>query len=339
MKKFHIAGLVALSFLGAQISSHAQQPTSYSSVPVGYVSHTLPPSTFNIIGITLHEAPNASGVFEVVTTHSVTDNDRDFTATLAPNTDYILEVTSGAANGELQFFTTTDVAGFTITTSDDLVALGLVSGDSYKIRKASTLASIFGKDNTAGLVGNGSSSAADQVWVLGDSGFTKYYYSVNPFSPSASSWKEVDSSNSVDASNIPIFYTDAIYISTASGGSDRNLIVTGSVKTTPTTYALDSGFNYMGASFPTGTTLESSGLQSQIAGNGSAALADVILIPNGTGDFKRYYYSVNPFNPSASSWKDLDTTLDVDATSILIPSAILIQRKNGAVNVDITPSY
>ena len=169
-KKFQLGGIAALTLIGSLTSTQAQ---TASTDPVGYTTETLEQG-FNLIGITLHQPVIAAGVIDDVAASSVTENDVTFTDAgllgTSGSATYILEITSGTLAGSIQ-----DITAWTanvLTTPDDLLAAGLQVGDTYQIRKASTLADVFGADNSAGLQGvaDFNSTNADIVYLTNNSG-------------------------------------------------------------------------------------------------------------------------------------------------------------------------
>ncbi len=337
MKKIQIAGLTALTLLG---SLTAVQAASATTDPVGYVTTTLKADSFTLVGITLHEATEATGAFETVSGTSLTDTDIDFSALLEADTTYILEITSGDAAGVIQEITSTDASTNVLSTPDDLTALGagnsIANGDSYKIRKAATISSIFGASNSAGLNEGTSLSLADVIWVQNGSGaFDKYFYHSGqtiPF-PITEGWKN---SSLTDVSNTPLIYTDGLMIQN-SDITDNTLTITGTVVNTSKKIEVTTGFNLLGTVYPVGTTLASSDLNSQIQQGSSLSTADVIWMSDGAGDFNKYFYHVGqtiPF-PIAAGWKNVSLA---DSSTQQISGAIFIERHTGDITIT-TPSY
>jgi hypothetical protein len=217
---------------------------------------------------------------------------------------------------------------------------GVVVGDSYELRPAATLSTVFGATNQAGLK-TGSILSADIIWLPdGFGGFAKFYYSPGttvPFVTSAG-WKN---SAGAPAASQPIVYTDALFIQRR-GVGDLNLVLTGQVKTTKTqVIAVGSQFNYVSSVFPVGTTLGTSGLVQGLK-IGSLLSGDIIWMQNAarTG-YDKFYYSPGTTVPfvTAAGWK---TSAGGDATSQPITSGIIIQRRgltNSALPINPPSSY
>ena len=301
--------------------------------PVGYETLTVA-NGFNYLGLRLHEAPVASGVAGDVEAGGVIQVGVDVAASLQTSSVYLFEVTSGDAAGAVVTIELVDVEAGTVIVSDP-IGDDFFPGDTFTIRPTSTLASIFGPQNAAGLdAGNGGPVGADQVWISnGEGGFNKYYFDNFNIRLGSAAWTEVDTGQYVEASFTNIVYTDGIII-LGSGTDGNTLTVVGEVKLGNTSYAFGEGFNYISSVTPVGATLATmfgelneAGLA---AGNGGPVGADQVLIPNGSG-FDKFYYDAFNFQSFAPTWSNIDTGLPVDATSISLDNASgLVVLNSGA---------
>lgn len=336
MKK--ITTLAVASMLAGAASLHAQAFTT----PSGYVTHTLRAGQFNLIGLTVHEPISVSGAFEAVSGETLTDNDVDFNSVLTNGTTYILEITSGALSGTIQEIVW-DAASATsdIVTNDDLGSDGLASADTYQIRAAATLASLFGADNSANLPSSASAASSAVVWVQdvnADNGFSRYYYNSGGFGVAAE-WKLLDSvETSVIAEDVAIAYSDAIFVQ-APPGNDQDVVFVGAVKTVPTTYALTNTFNYLSTSYPLGSTVRNSGLLDTLQSGASIVAADIIWIPQDDGSYNRYYFNSGGFGAAAELRQIIGSTEVSAPDNIELTSGIIIQKNGDDLNTTITPSY
>ena len=320
----------AFAAIAAAGSVSAQTP-AYSK-PSGYVTEVLKgDGAFNLIGLTLHQSPVATGVLTGVSSSKVSDSASNFTTLLTPGLTYVLQFKSGAQNGGVQVVTAWGTASGGGNTVNDLVMsqnmqqAGVLVGDSYELRPAATLSTVFGATNQAGLK-SGSLLSADIIWLPDDfGGFAKFYYSPGTTVPfvTPAGWKD---SGGANAANQPIVYTDAMFIQRR-GVGDLNLVLTGQVKTTSTqVIAVGSQFNYVSSVFPVGTTLGTSGLEQGLKA-GSLISGDVLWMQNAarTG-YDKFYYSPGTTVPfvTPAGWK---TSAGGDATSQPLTSGIIIQRR------------
>ena len=336
MKK--ITTLTIASMLAGVAGLHAQAFTN----PSGYVTHTLKAGQFNLIGLTLHEPIAVSGAFETVSGTTLTDDDVDFDSVLTDGTTYILEITSGALSGTIQEVVwNSPSATNNIVTSDNLGSDGLVAADTYQIRAAATLASIFGVDNSLDLPSAAAPASSAIVWVQdvnANNGFSRYYYNSGGFGVSAE-WRLLgESETSANSESVVISYSDAIFVQMPSG-SDQDVVFTGAVKTVATTYALTDTFNYISASFPVGSTIQNSGILDTIQVGASVAAADIIWIPQDDGSYNRYYFNTGGFGIAAGLKQILESSEVSAPDNIELTSGIIIQKNGDSVNTTITPGF
>jgi hypothetical protein len=295
--------------------------TAYTT-PVGY--ETIPVvAGFNYLGVRLHNPVIAAGTFETVTATSVTDTGAVFS--LNAGQIYLIEIDNGS--GVLTEIMSSSVSGSTISTTDNLVSSGVTNGVSYKIRSASSLTTIFGATNSAGLTGGfGGIAGADVVFIPnGSGGFSQFYYDTL-----ANSWADVNG-NAVNGSQISIVYTDGLIVSS---GSAQSVVVSGEVKKTPTNVAAAVGFNYLGSAYPTGATLSSiftQALPNITQGFGGIAGADVFFVSNGAGGFNQYYY-----DSLISSWADVNGN-SVNGATINVQSGIIFSNEGTTSNIKLSP--
>jgi hypothetical protein len=312
----HLIPLTTLAALSVASPLHAQTPAF--SKPSGYVTQTIVQG-FNPVGFTLQLPPTASGSFTDVSATTVSDSTKDFSTLLSPGALYILEIGSGTASN--QIIEVGSGAGSNLNTTGDLQTAGATIGDSYVLRKAATLEEIFGTTNSV-LTKNNSVNNADVVWVPDGLGaYTRY------FQNAAGAWR--NATTPALAPNTPIVYVDAVFIQRKSSTS-VDLTLTGQVKTTASKTAIVQGFNFVSTIYPSGATLQNSGLSDTLARNNSVNSADVVWVPNGSGGYTRYFVN------AAGAWRNA-TTPGLAADPTPITSAIFIQRKVGSSSINLTP--
>ncbi|MCP5538108.1 MAG: hypothetical protein H7A51_17990 [Akkermansiaceae bacterium] len=325
MKYTTITTLAAL-LLGS--AGAIAQTTAYTK-PSGFVTHTLKAGKFNLIGLTLHSPIAISGAFETVSGTTLTDTNVDFTSVLTTGNTYILEITENTADpslvGTIQEITSWTAT--TLTTPDDLGSDGLAgettsganNGAKYQLRKAPTLEEVFGTTNSVlqkGVI----STLADILWIPNLSGGYDRYFLSN-----TNQWKNA-ATNAV-APNVPLVYTDALFIQRK--GAEVNLVLTGSVKANNTVVALSTGFNPVSIVAPVGATLQNSGLNASLQAGVISTLADIVWVPNGSGEYDRYFYH------TSNVWRNATTNADV-VGDVVLPHGIFIQRKGASKNATLT---
>lgn len=336
MKSFHST---ILALLAAVAGASAQ--TTATTTPVGYETLTLP-AGLNYVGIRLHNPVLVAGVLSGVTSSTVSDSANTFS--LTSGTKYILEINN---SGYIQIIDGSAASGSTITTPDNLLSVGVAVGNSYSIRAASTVSSIFGASAPNLVHGFGGSSGADQVWLLDpvSGNFDVYYYDDAGNAADASptpGWLQDNGDGTFtdeNPSNITLAYDDGFIFNSASGSS---LVVSGSVKTKPTVLALTGGLNYVGGIYPVGSTIATSfgaAAPNLVHGFGGSSGADQVWVLNAiSGNFNVYYYddagNAADASPTPGWLQDNGdgTFTDIDSTTISIPSGYIFNA-SAAENV------
>lgn len=318
MKPYTYAFLAAAAACGLAYSAE----TAYTT-PVGYETLSAA-SGFNYLGLRLHEAAVAAGTVDTISASSMSDAAVNFGTVLTGGaaTTYVVEFENGS--GVIQEITGASASGSTITLSEDVTAL-VSTGAQYRIRKASTIASVFGLNNSVGLTpGFSGSSGADVVYIPdGVGGFGQYYYDEDN-----ASWSDATTGLPVTATSVPIIYPDGIVLF---ANNSETITVSGEVKAVETLHATQSNFNYLSSVYPAGATLASAfdgAIGSLNQGFSGASGADVIYVPDGLGNFGQYYYDGDNV-----SWSDATSGLPVTASSINLPSGIIFYNAGGAKNI------
>ena len=315
--------IFALACLTAPQALLAQ--TAYTT-PVGYTSQTLAANQFNLVGLTLHGAPLASGAFTTVSGTTLTDTNLAITPTAGRH--YVLEILNGTFAGTIQELASTAISGTTITTPDNLGSLGLLVGDKYSIRLAPTLEEIFGVDVNSVLARSLNSSAADIVWIPNGAGSYNQYF----VHSSTSAFRIAGTIT--PAPNVPIIYTDGLLVQKRSTAS--TLTVSGNIKTIGSNSVAIQGFNLISTGAPTGLTLFTSGLANDLAGSLNPISADLVWVPTGTGTYTQY------FRHTSGNWRDVAASTVNLAADVALPSAVLIQRRSATpanISLDVPTAY
>ena len=291
--------------------------TAYTT-PVGYTTASLPANQATLVGLTVHSPTKVAGVLDAVTATDVTDDDVDFVALLgasgASSPTYILELPDGTIQ-EITSWTTN-----VLTTQQSLVPFVTPETTTYKLRKAATIADVFGANNSAGLKSSptGNVGTYDEVLVLNAAGtafISCFYYDDGSFT----SWYDTSFN---DVTNLPLIYADAIYVRRLAG-DPVSLVVSGEVKTTPTNLTVLPGNTFASAINPAGTTLGNSGLKDFLVPDDGTVPADFdkVLVQQPNGAYITYnYYNDGSFE----SWYDASFN---DATNVPITSGIVIQSQ------------
>ena len=295
---------------------------------VGYETLAVEPG-FNFLGLRLHEKLEFSGSIVSVSGTTVTLG----SAPAVSDGLTLFEVTTGAAAGSV--IEIVSVAGSDVTLSEDLSA-ELVAGDGVDIRASATLETVFGANNEINLTSSSSFGTSDQVLVPdGSGGFDTFaFVEGNAFLGTADGWQDADG-NSVDPADINLVYTDSVLVNSVEG---NDLVISGALKTTPTTVALTLPFNFIGTAYPVGVTLATAfgaNNESDLESSSSFGTSDQVLVPDGSGGFNTFaFVEGNAFLGTPAGWQDSDGN-SVDATTVSLGSnsGIIVNLNGEPLNV------
>ena len=316
--------LLALACLAAPQALFAQVYTT----PAGYVTKDLAQG-FNALGLTLQTPVLVSGDFESVSGDTLTDNQLSFTP-IAGRT-YILEITTASVSslvGTIQEVSAASISGTTITTPDDLGALLLAAGDTYKLRLAPTLEEIFTTTSlsSGGVLQAGiSSTGADIVWLPTGAGTYNQYFL-------HTSGQFRIAGTTTPAPNVSVIYADGFYVQ-KKASTAASLTTTGEIKKVGTNSVISQGYNLVTVVAPVGANLYNAGIEDDIQAGISATGADIVWVQQSNLSYKKY------FRHTTNNWRDVDApTVNMtilEAQAVQLSAAILIQRKSaGSTTLD-----
>lgn len=212
----------------------------------------------------------------------------------------------------------------TITLEGDLPP-SLTTNVEFKIISHWTLASIFGLENTAGLLG-GSVLTADQVQFWNGEGYNSYYYQTAGIG--GTGWRKIGD-QSTDASQT-IIRPDQNVVIKRVGGAGVSLVVSGWVKTGQASFDIVSGFNFLPNPYSTPMSLASSGLYKGDAATGvsggNVTTADQVMLWNGS-NYETFFYQTTGLG--GTGWRKVGAqSTDASETVIRPGNAIILRRKS-----------
>jgi hypothetical protein len=223
----------------------------------------------------------------------------------------------------------------TLNTPEDISAQIVGGTTTYGLRKAATVADVFGATNSAGLTPSpdGDLTNADKVLILNAGGsFDTVFY----FNDGAGTEGWFDDAFG-PAANAVIAYPDAFFVQRAAG-SPIDVVISGEVKLVDTSSMLVSGYNYVGVVAPAGLTLGAAGIEAFItpSADGDLTNADTVLLPLPDGSYKTTFY----FNDGAGTTGWYDDAFGPAGADVM-PSAVLIQNKGAAkpLTVSVPAAY
>jgi hypothetical protein len=343
MNLLRISLIASLASVVAVPASMAQ--ATATTDPVGFVTVGIAAGTGTAKKNTLFSVPlleaesitgQVSGVITGVSSNTITNTDAGWGAGAlsTPATPYLIQITSGAAEGRLFLISSSANTGgavvgtantsTTVTVSSidstqvDLTTLGIVAGtDTYKIFACDTLSSFFGTPATTGVQGSTAAASADTIVSVVNGSSSTYFYNTT-----SSKWVRAVLGNP-DSSNVPLLPYYGIQYSRIAN-APLSFVVTGGVPTAPRKVAVkNSGTTIISQFWPVDTTLGTSGLSSVVTAGASASAADTVVLTSG-GSASTFFFN-------GTDWKRVVLgTPTANTTPITIGSSVQIIRKGTA---------
>jgi len=328
MTRYPLLATAALAIVATTASGQA--PADTASKLAGFHTVTARASSTTLVGVNYVRPALATGIIDAKAANSLTDNDVNLATVLVGQSNLWIEVTSGANKGIATSLSA--VGQNALTTEDDLSSLVDV-GDTYVVRTAQTVATLFGATNQAGLRTSNSPNSeggADLVHIPdGNGGFRVVYYSAKK-----NGWREVGNSTA-DASGIPVYHVDAIKVQ-RNQGSNLALRFAGLLRTSPTYFFAATGIKTdVNTNYPSGSTLSNSGLKDYVQ-HGSETTGDLLWFQDSNGVWNQYYYA-DAAAPLTEGWKQVGQG-DADKGSTTFPSAFSIERRGASGLLKMVPS-
>lgn len=321
-------------FLGLVVGLLGQ---TVSTVPVGYITLNvkgtggLGTEAFSYLGLPMHHAANFRGAITAKADNSITCANAAWAANAFANTHYVM-IMSGDNTG--MSATITANTADTLTTADNLSSI-LTGSENFAIHKYTTLADVFGADNSAGLKGGAFDGDADNILVqTGSNSFSTFYYKDSGLG--GTGWRGAGSI-SVDASGTVIPYGTGI-IAVRRESADLKVTLPGSVFPDDAVTPVEVGFNWKSNSYPTNVTL--AGLfgannEAGLKGGAFDGDADNILVFDANGNISTYYYKDSGIG--GMGWRSAASiSTDQANTVIAEPGEMFFINRSGGAAFNLT---
>jgi hypothetical protein len=250
-----------------------------------------------------------------------------------PSAPYLLEITSGMAQGSIFLISsatanTTDtvtIDASEVTRVGNLGNLGIVAdaanGDTYRIWPADTLGSFFGTPDTTGILGGTTPATADTVTLVVNGSATTYFYHTGTNPPR---WSRVGL-GSADSSNVPIPpYAGVQYARLADTGLEFRVL--GRMPAGLRQVAVkNSGTTLLSGYWPVNQTLSALKLENlpNWQSGASPAEADTVVLTAG-GSVTTYFHD-------GANWRRVGLGgANSNETPIPVGASVLINKKGNA---------
>jgi hypothetical protein len=336
---------LAAVFASSVLLTGANGQTTATTDPVGFVTVGITAGTGSAKKNTLFSVPlmeteeitgQVAGIITGVTANTISNSNAGWTAGALsqPATPFLIQITSGAAEGRLFLISSsantggaiagTANTGTTVTVSStdaaqvNLTTLGIVAGtDTYKIFACDTLSSFFGTPASSGVQGGTSATTADTIVAVSNGVPSTYFYSTT-----STKWVRT-ALGSPDSSNVALLPYFGIQYSRLANTA-LSFVVTGQVPTQQREVAVkNSGTTIVSQFWPSDTTLGTSGLSSVVTSGASTTLADTVIL-TANGVVSTYFYN-------GTNWKKVAFgTPNADTTVLAIGTSMQIVRKGSA---------
>ena len=333
-----LASLATTFILSLTPLAHSQQTVITN--PLGFVmvniaAGTGSAKTGSLVSMPLQDVAvitgQSTGRITGVTANTITSSDAGWTPgqLSTPASPYLIQITSGSANGRMFLISPAQAnTATTVTISPEdaetasLTSLGIVTGnttgDTYKIIPCDTLGTLFGTPAVSGVQGGTAPNSADTV-VITINGASRTYY----FNTTLTRWTQVALGNP-DATNVPLRpYFGFRYERLAN--TALSFLASGSVPIVARALPVrNAGSTVLSQYWPADSTLVTLGLHSlsNWTSNATAQSADHVLITS-TGTTQRFYHT-------GTEWRNAGTDAASDATPIPTGASVHILQKGSA---------
>ena len=274
-------------------SDSGSSTTQTLSIPIAAGTGTV--CTNTVLSVPLLPAATAAGqmlgLVTAVTDTTVTNTNAGWTAGQLSNvaTPYLIRFTSGAALGRSFLLSTATANTATTVTLDSselttLTSVGVSVGDSYQLVPCPTLLSRLGTPGTTGVLGGTSYNTADQVQVLSNGAWKKYYYSTTQ-----NSWRMAGFESA--ANNLPLPPNNALLYGRLAN-SPLTLTVSGLAPDSRRVVTISkTGLSLVANGWATNVTLASTGLNTLPGwvSHANPQNADIVSLWSGYA-WKKYFH-------------------------------------------------
>jgi hypothetical protein len=337
-------GLLAATVVAAALGLATAQAQTTPELPTGFAEVSIAAGTGTSKRTTLISIPllddmtitgKSTGRITGVTANTITSSGAGWTAgqLSTASAPCLIEITSGAAQGQIMLISTTATNTPDTVTIDQGemtrlgnlenlgIATGADTGDTYRIWPADTLSSFFGTPETTMIQGGTSPANADTVVIVANGSSSTYFYNtaVNPPRWSRASLGSPDASNvaippyaGVQYSRLPAMPLSFRVLGRMPAGIRKVAVK-------------NSGSTLLSSFWPVRQTLGGLALQTlpNWVSGPSANVADTVVLTSG-GSATTYFHD-------GTNWRRVGLGGgDANATVVPVGASILIDRKGDA---------
>jgi hypothetical protein len=323
---------VALTASIAILTASAFAQTTATTVPVGFITVTIPgatPPTINeesaAFAAPLYGSADFQGPVASVSATQINFAGTPLTAgafdqpgaVATPRAVRVKSAANPAAVGLLFLVSVNTANQVTVVGAPDLTTI-LAANDTVEILRVNTIGSLFG--TTAPILTSGASATvADNVYVLSKNGGADQWFT---YFHNGTNWRRPGSG--ANQNNIIIYPDEAVFI-IHRGTSPVVLTVMGTVpSTSEQTDLYGAGSTFLANRFPADTTLLATGIHTSAGWvtGGSAGAADKVYAWDTVARTWRTYFH------NGTSWRRTGSGASQDVTVIKAGSGMILQRQS-----------
>lgn len=311
---------------------------------VGFLKLTLPAGSASLVSFPLNQAPLVGGVFSGKTGNTLSTQNSlsslpNSLVNQANEPLYYAEVKSGPKAGLI--LEILSKSSNSISVAD---AAQISGSESFEIKKFTTLGSVFGESNSAGLLGGNDISNADVVWTVVNGTWTPFYFYDDGFGGEIDPLQWQTPGSAQNRSDERIDPDQGVLVVRKAGGPSKTVTVTGSVKVTPSFVPFTQGVQIVTNPQPVALSLTSMNLKTGNSATGllegnDVSTSDVVYKLN-NGTWIPYFVYNDGFGGEIDpiQWATPGSNDDQGAVQVQPGEALLIVKRNSSP-VTWSPSF
>jgi uncharacterized protein (TIGR02597 family) len=332
MKKLNVALAILVT---AVMAGNAQTNVTVTSDIVGYMKISIPAGKASLVSFPLGGAPITSGAFSgkaanVLSTSASLTSLPGTLLNSSSEAKYYAEITSTNKQGLILEIVAKSTGS--ITVGD---ASGVTGNESFVIKKFTTIADVFGAQNSAGLKGGDSVANADVVWAVVNGAWKQYFFYDDGFAGDIDPLQWQTTGSTSDKSDTRIDPDQGLLI-VRQAGTNRDVTITGTVKSTATIAPIIAGAQIITNTYPIDKTLDTLGLNTGNSSTGlvsgdSVATSDVVYkLENGA--WKQYFIYNDGFGGDIDpiQWQTPGSVANQAGVTVSAGEALLLIRRGTA---------
>ena len=335
MKKINVTlAIFVAAVMAGNAQTNSTNPPAYSDI-VGYMKISIPAGKASLVSFPLGGAPVTAGLFSgksgnVLSTSAALSSLPGTLLNSSSEAIYYAEITSVNNQGRILEIVGKSSASITVGDSS-----GITGNETFVIKKFTTIADVFGAQNSAGLKGGDSVANADVVWAVVSGAWKQYFFYDDGFAGEIDPLQWQTTGSTSDKSDTRIDPDQGLLI-VRSPGANRDVTIVGTVKSTATIAPIITGAQIITNTYPIDKTLGTLDLNTGNASTGlvsgdSVATSDVLYkLENGA--WKQYFIYNDGFNGEIDpiQWQTPGSVADQGGVAVSAGEALLLIRRGAS---------